>query len=253
MIELFDTHCHIHTEDYQLDADEVLASAHAAGVGRMVVVGTDLATSQAAVQFAASREGVWSSIGLHPHDASLSSQVFAALQELGRATQATSAKLVAIGECGLDYFYAHSTKSEQAAALRAQIELAIELNVPMIFHVREAFTDFWPIFDDFQKNGAKVRGVVHSFTDSAEQLEHALSRDLYIGVNGIMTFTSRPEQLDMARRIPLESLLFETDRGTINKPEMVVEIASFLANLRNEKFEDLAQATTSNARKLFNV
>jgi TatD DNase family protein len=167
-------------------------------------------------------------------------------------------KIIAIGECGLDYFYGHSSKADQVKALHFQIELALERNLPLIFHVRDAFDDFWPILDSYKN----LRGVIHSFTDSAHNLEKALQRGLYIGVNGIMTFTKNQWQLEVAKNIPLDQLLIETDapfltpvphRGKVNEPAHALLVARFLAGLRGEAPESVAAATTNNARALFSI
>ncbi len=167
-------------------------------------------------------------------------------------------KIIAIGECGLDYFYGHSSKKDQEIALRYQIELALEYDLPLIFHVRDAFADFWPIVDSYQG----VRGVVHSFTDNQDNLEKALSRDLFIGVNGIMTFTKNAWQLEVARQIPLDHLVLETDapfltpvpmRGKVNEPARVRLVAQFLSELRQMSLPELADHTTANARHIFSI
>ncbi|HET8709169.1 MAG TPA: TatD family hydrolase, partial [Candidatus Saccharimonadales bacterium] len=173
------------------------------------------------------------------------------------AALVTSPKVVAVGETGLDYFYNHSPKEAQIEVLKFQIELALTHDLPLIFHVREAFSDFWPILKRYE---GKVRGVLHSFTDSRENLEKALECGFYIGVNGIATFTKDPRQLEMYRAIPLENLLLETDapfltpvphRGTICEPYHVSVTADFLSGLREEPLETIAAATTRNARQLF--
>ena len=165
-------------------------------------------------------------------------------------------KILAIGECGLDYFYGHSSKKDQERTVRYQIELALEYGLPLIFHVRQAFEDFWPIFDSYKG----VRGVLHSFTDNAANLSKAVSRDLYIGVNGIMTFTKNPDQIEVARQIPLNRLVLETDapfltpvplRGKVNEPAHVLLVAKFLGDLRQLSLQEVAQHTTANARQLF--
>lgn len=248
-----DTHCHIHETDYAFDPDETIARAKAAGVDKMIVVGTSAADSANATAFAAKRNSVWASIGLHPHDAKLGQEAFDGLAKL-----VNEPKIVAIGECGLDYFYNHSAKEDQAAALKFQIELALAHDLPMIFHVRDAFEDFWPIFDSF----VGVRGVIHSFTASSKELDEALDRGLYIGLNGIMTFTKDEYQLVAAQSVPLERLLLETDapfltpvplRGKVNEPKNVVQTAEFLHKLRDESLETIAAASTRNAGKLFNL
>lgn len=167
-------------------------------------------------------------------------------------------KIVAIGECGLDYFYTHSPKQAQIKALHFQIQLALKHNLPLIFHVREAFDDFWPIFDQYQN----IRGVLHSYTDNLANLDKALARGLHIGANGIMTFTKDQSQLQMIKSVPLQKLLIETDapfltprpfRGKVNKPANARLVAEFLAELREETPETLAIATTYNAQTLFNL
>lgn len=249
-LNLIDTHCHIHEADYPLDREAAYQRALSAGVSRLVCVGTDAVSSRAAVQFAAQHEHAWASIGLHPHDAQ---EGAAALDELRQL--AGSPKVVAVGECGLDYFYNNSPKAEQAKMLRAQIELALEHDKPLIFHVREAFDDFWPVFDSY----SGIRGVLHSFTDNRKNMERAIASGLYIGVNGISTFTKDEAQIDMYRSIPLQNLLLETDapfltpvplRGNVNEPAYVMCIAKYISDLKSISLEDLARASTSNAHKL---
>lgn len=255
-MEFVDTHCHIQFADYALDPDEVIAAAAADGVTQLLVVGCSLPDSQAAPEFAARHDNVWASIGLHPHEAGRYVHDHHALQQF--RDLAAKAKVVAIGETGLDYYYEHSPKEEQKKLLRFQLELAAEHKLPLIFHVRDAFDDFWPIFDDFQG----LRGVIHSFSSDIRNLEQILSRGLYVGLNGIMTFTKDEKQLDAARTVPLERLLLETDapfltptpfRGKIGEPKYVRTTAEFLAGLRGENLEDIAKATTVNARTLFRL
>jgi TatD DNase family protein len=253
MIEFVDTHCHIQEESYMLPEAEVRARAHAAGVTRMIVVGTDVKTSAEAVLYAQDKENIWASIGLHPHDAKLGAEAYSGIAEL-----IPNSKIVAIGECGLDYFYNHSDKKDQFTSLEFQLQLAKEHSLPMIFHVRDAFEDFWPIYDNFRG----IRGVVHSFTSSTQDLDQALSRGLYIGLNGIMTFTKDENQLVSAKAVPLDRLVLETDapfltpaplRGKVNEPKNVSLTAEFLAQLRGEDLPALASATTQNACHLFGL
>lgn len=277
-MKLFDTHCHIHeiTDDTHgdngshgggdsmhdrwiaaghNDPDKVIAQAADQGVTRMICVGCTVADSKLAVKFVQDRPACWASIGIHPHEAARHAtpkdqQQFAAL--------ATKPKVVAVGECGLDYFYNHSPKEEQIKTIRFQIELALKHDLPMIFHVRDAFDDFWSIFDEYKG----IRGVVHSFTDNQANLDKILQRNLFVGVNGIATFTKHDWQLQVYKNIPLRNLLLETDapfltptplRGRVNVPANVRMVAEFLAALRGESVEDIAQATTRNALSLFNV
>lgn len=250
---LIDTHCHIHSADYQLDPEEVIERAKVAGVEQLVCVGTDVVDSVRAVEFVAEREGCFASVGLHPHDAKLSD-----IEQQKLAPMATSDKVVAIGECGLDYFYNHSPKEDQIKALEFQMGLALENKLPMIFHVREAFDDFWPIFDAHPN----LTGIIHSFSAGRAELDQVLQRGLYVGLNGIMVFTKNEDQLEAASRVPLDRLLLETDspfltpppfRGKINQPKHVEIVARFLSELRGESFSELARATTENAKLLLKI
>lgn len=255
-MELVDTHCHIQFADFPLDPEEVIAEAAAAGVTRLIVVGCTLEDSRAAVEFAAAHDTVWAAIGLHPHEASRYVNDDQALQEFREL--AHKPKVVAIGEIGLDFYYNHAGVADQEKLLRFQLNLAVEHKLPVIFHVRDAFEQFWPIFDQF----AGLKGVIHSFSSTSADLEQILSRGLYVGLNGIMTFTKRADQLSAARAIPLSNLLLETDapfltpapfRGTICQSKHTRVTAEFLANLRGESLETVAAATTANARELFSL
>ncbi|MDB5169751.1 MAG: TatD family deoxyribonuclease [Candidatus Saccharibacteria bacterium] len=269
-MEFVDTHCHIQSAGQsagerstrelwskapELTGDQLVVNAAAAGVTRLICVGCDLEDSQLAIDFAQGHDYCWASIGIHPHEAALHGdklEAFAALAE--------QPKVVAIGECGLDYYYEHSPREDQIAVLKFQLELAIKTGLPVIFHVREAFNDFWPIFDSFP--AGSIRGVLHSFTDSQSNVDEAVKRGLYLGVNGIATFAKNPAQLDVYRSIPADHLLLETDapfltpvpfRGKVNEPKQITTVAEFLASLRGVSLEELAQITTSNAHTLFDV
>lgn len=270
-MDLVDTHCHIQSIGLDvgerttrelwakaegLSGDSVVAGAIDAGVTRLIAVGCDLEDSKLAIDFVRERDGCWASIGLHPHEAQHFAGKSARLEEF--AALSSAKKVVAVGECGFDFYYNHSPKEAQIEVLKFQIELALKHGLPMIFHVREAFDEFWPIFDSYQG----IRGVLHSFTDNAENLAKAVDRNLFIGVNGIATFAKNPEQIEVYRSVPLQNLLLETDapfltptpyRGSINEPKRLNEVAGFLAELRGESRQLLADQTTDNARKLFNI
>ena len=274
-MQLTDTHCHIQSvgalagEEYtqalwdkarETDPDEVVARAREADVTRLVCVGCNFPDSRLAVDFVKSRENCYASIGVHPHEAHLYAHDNGLLQQFSNL--ATQPKVVAIGECGLDYFYENSDKKSQLALLEFQMQLALERQLPLIFHVREAFDDFWPVFERYYSASTPIRAVLHSFTDSQANLEKALGYGLCIGVNGIATFTKKPEQQAMYRSIPLTSLFLETDapfltpvpyRGKICEPYHIRTIAEFLADQRGETVETMAEATTSNARQLFGI
>ena len=256
---LIDTHAHIHSKDYPLDANEVLQNAQVAGVQKMIVVGCDTEDSRLAVDFAAQYEGVWAAVGIHPHEATRLEG-----NDLERALQGLKAlvaqpKVVAIGECGLDFYYNDlQGLVAQERLLRFQIELALEHNLPLIFHVRNAFEQFWPIFDDYRG----IRGVVHSFSSGQSDINHIYSKRLLIGLNGIMTFSRDQAQLDAAKSCPTDQIVLETDspyltpspkRGKVNEPANVRLVSNFLSELRDEDPKAFDRATTANAEKLFGI
>jgi TatD DNase family protein len=270
MVELVDTHCHIHEivrkltpvydkwrdDGVDRDPDEVIRRANDAGVSRLLCIGTSVEDSQLAAEFVTVRENVWASIGIHPHEAGRYTGNSTALDDF--AALVSHPKVVAIGECGLDYFYDHSPREAQIEVLKFQIGLALQHDLPLSFHVREAFDDFWPIFEEYQG----IRGVLHSFTDSKANLERALRHGLYIGVNGISTFAKSADQQAMYHSIPLEHLLLETDapfltpspyRGKMCEPYHTATIAEHGAKTRDISLQELATATTANARELFGI
>ena len=159
-----------------------------------------------------------------------------------------------IGEIGLDYYYTHSPRDAQIRALEEQLQIAIDYDLPVSFHVREAFGDFWPIFDNF----TGLRGVVHSFTDTIATMEQVLSRGLFIGVNGIATFAK--DKQDLYAAIPYKKMLLETDapyltpvphRGKVNGPALLEHVAKHLANLQSINLQELSRATEASATHLF--
>ena len=247
---LVDTHCHIHEADYPLDREQTLQAAIEAGVTKVLVVGTDMKSSVDAVKFAREHENVWAIVGVHPHEAKHGID--------GLAELATEPKVVGIGEIGLDYYYNHSPREMQIEILNQQLEIALKHNLPISFHVREAFDDFWPIFDNFHG----IRGVLHSFTDSISNMGKGLERGLLIGVNGIATFNKDLEQAKMYKSIPLERMVLETDapflapkpyRGKTNQPAFVRNIAEFLASDRGNDLNGIAASTTKNAETTFQI
>jgi TatD DNase family protein len=270
-MQFVDTHCHIQSAGQEkgerstrelwakaggITADELITQAAESGVFRLLCVGCDLGDSKLAVNFVKSRENCFASIGIHPHEARHYAGQRDLLSEFARL--ASGPKVVAIGECGLDYFYEHSPKAAQLELLHFQLSLAQERGLPVIFHVREAFDDFWPVFDQYPG----LRGVLHSFTDSQNNLQKAVARNLFVGVNGIATFTKSEAQRDMYKAIPLGNLLLETDapfltpvpfRGKICTPKHVVATAEFLSKLRGESLEVLGDSTTQNAINLFKL
>ncbi|MFO0920064.1 MAG: TatD family hydrolase [Candidatus Saccharimonadales bacterium] len=252
---MVDTHCHIHFDDYGLSPDEAISDALKEGVDRLLCVGCTLEDSKYGVEFVQTRPNCWATIGVHPHE----SRHYDDLSKLDVLTElAENFKVVGIGEIGLDYHYNNSDKKSQTRVLEYQLDIAQKHNLPVVFHVREAFDDFWPVFNNFRG----LRGVIHSFTGNTDVLDEILSHGLYVGLNGIMTFTKDQKQLEMAKALPLGRMVLETDapfltpnpfRGTICQPKHVLVTAKFLADLRGEPLESINTRTTSNARQLFNI
>lgn len=254
-MELVDTHCHLQFPKLADDLDQVITGARAAGVSRMICVGTSLEDSRQAIDFAAKFDNVWAAVGAHPHDGKefdyrAGSQVLAEL--------AARPKVVAVGEIGLDFYKDYSPRDEQEELFRLQIEAGLPSGLLFIFHVRDAWKDFWRIMEDY----GDVKAVVHSFTAGQKQLDKVLDKGWYVGLNGIMTFTKDEAQLQAAKNLPLERLLLETDapfltpepfRDDVCEPKHVLNTAEFLATLRDEKLDELARVTTDNAVRLFNL
>jgi TatD DNase family protein len=274
-VEFVDTHCHIQSIGHSAAGEEmttklwskleeispqaVIDRAKEQAVVKLISVGCSLEDSRLAIKTATEFDNVWASIGIHPHEAKLhtKSKILDDFKALS-----LDPKVIAVGECGLDYYYEHSPKEDQKKLLEFQLELALDNNLPLIFHVRDAYSDFWPIFNSYNSVDKPIRGVLHSFTDSKENLELAIAHGLYIGVNGIATFTKDPGQIAMYASIPLANMVLETDspfltpspfRGTINEPKNVRTIAEHLVVLRDESLLQLAKSTTENVGHLFKI
>ena len=247
---LVDTHCHIFWNDYGLDVNDVIERAHKNGVDKIICVGTDEETSIQAIKFAAEHDEVYATVGIHPHYAN------AGIGNLEDIIKKNRNSIVAIGEIGLDYVRSQSSRQDQIELLHTQIKLALDYDLPIIFHVREAFDDFWPLFDKFHG----IRGVLHSFTDSQENLKKTLDRGLYIGVNGYSTFIKDEAKKAMFSIIPVDKMILETDapyltpvpfRGNVNESAFVKNIAEFQAVNHQISFEEIAKITTANANAIF--
>lgn len=250
-MQLVDTHCHIHDEEFYPDSrEDVYKQSIEAGVF-MIVVGTDMKSSRQAVEFARTHSQAKAVVGVHPHDAK---DGIDGLEDLLKNSRD---EVVGIGEIGLDYFYEHSSKPIQQDILRQQLALARDYDLPVSFHVRDAFDDFWPIFD-----ALPAKGVLHSFTDSSENLSKALERNLFIGINGISTFTKDQNQQQLYTKLSLDFIVLETDapfltpkpfRGKVNVPAYVGRVAEHQAMVKGTSPEHVARITSQNARELFGL
>jgi len=253
MTSFIDTHCHL--DILESTPEETIIEAKQAGVQRMVTIAVDEPSLDFVSSTVQEFPAVYGSVGFHPHDASkLTKSLLQKIRQLAEEQH----KLIAIGEIGLDYHYMNSPAEIQQQAFRKQLQLAVELNLPVILHSREAETDTLNILQEFP---VPSHGVAHSFTSSIEMARTLVDMGWYLGINGIVTFKNAEDLRKVVRWLPLDRLLLETDspflapipfRGKPNKPAHIPAIATFIAELREISLEELAQQTTANAQRLFN-
>jgi len=253
MTSFIDTHCHL--DMLESTPEETIIEAKQAGVQRMVTIAVDEPSLDFVSSTVQEFPAVYGSVGFHPHDASkLTKSLLQKIRQLAEEQD----KLIAIGEIGLDYHYMNSPAEIQQQAFRKQLQLAVELNLPVILHSREAETDTLNIMQEFP---VPSHGVAHSFTSSIEMARTLVEMGWYLGINGIVTFKNAEDLRKVVRWLPLDRLLLETDspflaptpfRGKPNKPAHIPAIATFIAELREISLEELAQQTTANAQRLFN-
>lgn len=278
---LIDTHCHLHFPPYKEDLSEVLGRLHEKQIWG-ITIGTSLQNSEQGIAFAEAHEHIWATVGLHPehftsdfhdeqegevHEQTLD---FERLRTLARS----SSKVVGIGETGLDYFRidegrdATEARRLQEESFLQHLQVAAELDLPLIIHCRDALTRLAELLQQEQKNGRFVRAVVHSFTGTWEEAKPLLTLGCFIAVNGIATFPLRKTQLPehaidrTIEQIPFDRLLLETDspylapmpyRGKRNEPAWVEEVAKHVARVRGITIEEVATQTTQNAKTLFRL
>lgn len=287
MAPLIDTHCHLQFNAYRQDMEEVIKRSLAENVF-MITVGTQQDTSRQAVEVAEKYDGVWAAIGLHPSHTS--EQSFEDDDEIPTSTIKTrseefdpafyrrlakSKKVVAIGECGLDYFHLPTDISREEAiekqktALRGQLDLADELGLPIIIHSRDSHKDQVGILREYVEAGKLTRrGVTHCFGGTLEQAQDFLNLGFLVSFTGIICFPPRKSEGELsasqkvAKELPPDKLLVETDapylappphRGKRNEPRFVVEVARKLAELHSKSLEEVAEITNTNAKKLFGI
>ncbi len=253
---LADTHVHLNLDAYDRDRDSVIRRARDAGVGIMVNVGFDLATSRASIDLACRHDLVYASVGLHPHDAGkLDDELLAEFERL-----ASHPKVVAIGETGLDYYRDLSPRDDQRRAFVAQIGLAKKLDLPLIIHNRDALADVIEIVDD--EDAGSGGGVMHCFPGDAEYARAVVERGFHVGIGGPVTYSARGRLVEVARTVPRSRLLLETDapwlppkphRGKRNEPSYVAHVAEAIAEIRSVDVADLGRTTTGNATRLFRL
>ena len=268
---LIDSHCHLHDREFfdEKQAEEMIDRAHKNGVEKIICIGTSHDDSLAARDFANVHDGVYWTYGIHPSesargDIALSRSIFPDGGNTERPRPVTtgprersekehiSSSLVAIGEVGLDYHYEGYSRDAQIRLFEQMLQLAKDHDLPLSFHVREAFDDFFAVVENFPK----IKGVVHSFSDNKKNLKRILNEtDFYVGVNGMATYSTLPTP-------PLERILLETDapfltpvpfRGIINEPAYIRNIANWLSEKLAKDSLIIEEETTKNVRKLFKI
>jgi TatD DNase family protein len=250
-----DSHCHLNYKGLVEDQQAVLARARAAGVEAMLNISTRRSEWDEVIGLAEREPDVWASVGIHPHEADAHPDVRTATL----VERADHPRVVGIGESGLDFYYDHSDRDRQRASFRAHIAAARETGLPIIVHTREAEADTYAILAEEMGKGA-YSGVIHCFTASRDFADKALGLGLFISISGIVTFKNARDLQDSAKAIPADRLLIETDapflapvphRGRPCEPAFVADTARFLAALRGEPVEALAERTGANFRNLF--
>ena len=254
-MRLIDSHCHLNYEGLVERQAEVLDNARARGVSGFLNISTRQREWERVVSVAERESDVWATVGVHPHEAD-------AHPDLGAAALVEAAdnpRVVAIGECGLDYYYDKSDRTAQRERFQAHIEAARQTGLPLVVHTREAEADTAEILSDAVREGG-VTGVLHCFTGSAELARKGLDLGFYVSLSGIVTFRNAHDLQEIAKWLPADQMLVETDspflapvphRGQKCEPAFVADTAQFVADLRGKEVEQLAETTTANFFKLF--
>ena len=250
---LIDSHAHIQLSQFDSDRDAVLKRAAAAAVSTILVIGFDMETSLGAVELAEKHAHVYATVGMHPHDAKdLTPDVLKTFQEL-----AAHPKVIALGEMGLDYYRNLSPRPLQKKAFENQLDLAEALQMPIVIHNREAYMDILPILEARQ---GRVQGVMHCFTGNVGLMHRSLAIGFHIGIGGIVTYPNAKDIQAVAKEVPEDRLLIETDcpwlapqfrRGKRNEPAYVRAVAEKIAELRGTSVAAISEITTANFQTLF--
>lgn len=255
-MQLFDTHAHVNEKRFQYDQKDMLLSCFEAGVTHILCPGTDYTTSAEGIALAKEYREIYAAVGVHPH---ASKDVTEAHYEAFYTWATSEEKVVAIGEIGLDYYYDFSDRESQKKAFIRQIALAKELDMPIIIHDREAHGD---IMDILRKEGKGVRGIFHCFSGSYEMARQAIQMGFYISFAGPVVFPKSTSLKEVARLIPMDYLLIETDspyltpppfRGRRNQPSYVYYVAEEIGKLRNVSTEEVAAITLQNGKRILGI
>lgn len=251
---LVDSHCHLNYEPMSSDLEGTLRRAFDKGIKGFLTIGTDLSNIPIVISIAESQQDIFASVGVHPHEAETVSSEKDLFKVLTEAAQ--HRKVVAFGETGLDYFYKNSSVENQKKAFKTHIEAAVECDLPLIVHTRDAEEDTIALLKE-----RRTRGVIHCFTGTEWLRDQALDLGFYISVSGIMTFKKAESLRQVLKGVPLERLLLETDspylapepyRGKPNEPSYLSETAKRLAELKDVSYDTICEQTTRNFLTLFN-
>ncbi|MBQ7655208.1 MAG: TatD family hydrolase [Clostridia bacterium] len=254
-MRVFDTHCHLDDEKFNEDREEAYQRMLDAEVKRCVCVGSDLPSSQRCIDIAATHDAVFAAAGVHPHEAKDAPADY--LDTL--AHMLALPRVIALGEIGLDYYYDLSPRDVQKRVMAEQVELAVQLDVPVIFHIRDAHGD---MVDFFRRCKQLPSGIIHCFSGSPETVREYVKMGFYISFAGPLTFKKAPHLQAAAQEVPLDRLLVETDspylapepkRGRRNEPANVVYTLNKLAELRGLPVEEMAEITWNNACALYRI
>jgi TatD DNase family protein len=254
-----DSHAHISKPDLMPHIDQMLARAKDAGIDAIVNICTDQPSLQYGLELANKYPWVYNAAATPPHDVLEDGEKMFPVM----AQHARQGDLVAVGETGLDYFYHTETKELQHHFLRKYLQLALECKLPVVIHCRDAFADFFQILDEeYQVNGRHAPGVLHCFTGTVAEAEEVLKRGWYLSLSGIVTFKKSETLREVAKMVPLNQLLIETDtpflapqskRGKANEPAFLAETAQFIADQKLISLQELAAATSANAKQFYKI
>ena len=257
-MNLFDSHAHVDGPEFDLDRDEVLARARAAGVTRMIVIGAvgDPSSAERAVALAERDPQIWATVATHPHDVDKMTHLWWATHD----RLALHPRVVAIGETGLDYFYAHSSRQAQRDVFARFIELAHRVNKPIVCHIRDAHDDARAIL---RAHGAAALGcIIHCFTGTPDDAHAYAEMGCYLSFSGIVTYKTAQPIRDAVAAVPHDRLLLETDcpylapipkRGKRNEPAFITHTAEVVATAAGMSFADLARITVENTERVFRL
>ncbi len=251
---LIDTHAHLEMKEFDADREAVFERAAAAGVDYIITVGTDIKLSQKALSLASSYQNIFTTVGIHPHEADTATQ-----ENLGIIAKiARHPKVVAYGEIGLDFFRDLAPREKQRDAFDRQLTIASELNLPVVIHDRNAHD---LVLKMVEESGVR-RGVFHCFSGDYQMAEKCIALGFYISIPGTVTFDKTSKTSDLVKNVPLERLLLETDcpylspvpyRGKRNEPSFIIHTAKKVAQIKGLPCEEVANVTTQNAKRLFGL